>query len=132
MDGRPRTSTALDLTSTVKIFAAVLAANALIALIPGTLTAQTTEDAAAVREQVEAYRLTWNTHDAAAVGSFFTEDADFVMGNLPAVRGRQAERTPVRYARATWVLVREDNEWLITALWVLPSEDDQIIREGEH
>jgi uncharacterized protein (TIGR02246 family) len=35
-----------------------------------------------------------------------------------------------RYARATWLLVRGEDRWLIAALWVLPSEDDRIIRGG--
>ena len=44
----------------------------------------------------------------------------------PALR-----RAPVRYARATWLLARQgDGGWRITALRVLPSEDDQIIRGG--
>ena len=39
----------------------------------------------------------------------------------PALR-----RAPVRYARATWLLARQgDGGWRITALRVLPSEDDR-------
>jgi len=38
--------------------------------------------------------------------------------------------TPVRYARATWVITRKGDEWRIAQLLVLPSEDDQIIRSG--
>ncbi len=34
----------------------------------------------------------------------------------------------VRYARATWLLVREEGRWLIAALRVLPSDFDQITR----
>ncbi|HER19546.1 MAG TPA: SgcJ/EcaC family oxidoreductase [Chromatiales bacterium] len=45
-----------------------------------------------------------------------------------AARQADSEPSPVRYARATWVLVREDGEWLIAALRVLPSEEDRIIR----
>lgn len=37
---------------------------------------------------------------------------------------------PVRQARATWVVVREDGKWLIAALRVLPSEDDRVMRES--
>jgi len=37
---------------------------------------------------------------------------------------------PTRQARATWVLLREDGEWIIAALRVLPSEDDHVIRES--
>lgn len=39
--------------------------------------------------------------------------------------------SPVRRARATWVVAREDGSWLIAALRVLPSEDDRVIREHE-
>lgn len=38
---------------------------------------------------------------------------------------------PVRRARATWVVIREDGDWLIAALRVLPSEDDRVVREHE-
>ncbi len=38
------------------------------------------------------------------------------------------EPPPIRYARATWVIVREESEWLIASLRVLPSEDDHVIR----
>lgn len=38
---------------------------------------------------------------------------------------------PVRVTRATWVVVREDGEWLIAALRVLPSEYDRVIRESD-
>ncbi len=43
-----------------------------------------------------------------------------------------AQPLPVRYTRATWLLAREDESvgWLISAVWVLPSEEDDIIREG--
>jgi len=35
---------------------------------------------------------------------------------------------PARAARATWVVRREDGKWLVAALWVLPSEDDRVLR----
>jgi uncharacterized protein (TIGR02246 family) len=43
-----------------------------------------------------------------------------------------AEPAPVRYTRATWLLARdgEGARWLLSAVWVLPSEEDDIIREG--
>jgi uncharacterized protein (TIGR02246 family) len=43
-----------------------------------------------------------------------------------------AQPMPVRYTRATWLLARdgEGAAWLITAAWVLPSEEDDIIRGG--
>jgi uncharacterized protein (TIGR02246 family) len=39
-------------------------------------------------------------------------------------------RPPVRYARATWIVTRAAGAWRIAALWLLPSEDDVIIRSG--
>jgi len=44
----------------------------------------------------------------------------------------EGERLPIRYARATWIVVREDGEWLVSSLWVLPSEEDHIIRSDAH
>jgi uncharacterized protein (TIGR02246 family) len=43
----------------------------------------------------------------------------------------EARELPVRYGRATWVIVRGDDQWLITAQRVLPSEDDRLGRGGE-
>lgn len=51
--------------------------------------AQTPEDSASVSEFVEAYQHTFNTHDPSALAAFFTEDADFLMFNLPEIQGRQ-------------------------------------------
>jgi uncharacterized protein (TIGR02246 family) len=48
-----------------------------------------------------------------------------------AVFGTEEQLLPVRRTRATWVVVREDGDWLIAALRVLPSEDDRVIREHE-
>jgi uncharacterized protein (TIGR02246 family) len=44
-----------------------------------------------------------------------------------AVQQADAE-PPIRYARATWVIVHKAGEWLISALRVLPSEEDHVIR----
>ncbi len=44
-----------------------------------------------------------------------------------AVQQTDAE-PPIRYARATWVVVRKAGKWLISALRVLPSEEDHVIR----
>lgn len=43
-----------------------------------------------VRVWVDAYEKTWNTHDASAVAAFFSEDADFIVGNGPRIVGRDA------------------------------------------
>jgi hypothetical protein len=43
-----------------------------------------------------------------------------------------AQPMPVRHTRATWLLAHEGDgaAWLITAVWVLPSEEDDITRGG--
>jgi uncharacterized protein (TIGR02246 family) len=45
-------------------------------------------DSTAVLKQVEKYQNVWNTHDVTALAVFFTEDADFIMGNMPLINGR--------------------------------------------
>ena len=134
------------------------------------------EDSSAVLTQVEKYQSVWNTHDAAALSLFFTEDADFIMGNMPLINGRdgiknwwqnyfnkqeperrltitvnslriiapdvalvnvatttggqntRGEKLKSKKARGTWVLLRKDGDWLITAMRGMPTEEDQIIR----
>lgn len=143
-----------------------------------TTVAQTAEDTAAVHKQFEEYLNTFNTRDATALAKFFAEDADFIMGNLPQLIGRQAienwwrnyfarqepgrkgafilksirfitanvalvnietitggqDKNGVelrsRKARGTWVLHRQNGEWLITAMRGMPSLEDRIIRGG--
>lgn len=80
----------LKLGSIVSIATIVIAAGVVITAVPNLLAAQTAEDSVAIRARVEAYRNAWNTHESAAVAEFFTKDADFVMGNLPVIRGQQA------------------------------------------
>lgn len=58
---------------------------------------------------------------------------DVILLNLTATGDRASStdaRRPVRYARATWIVTRAAGEWRIAALWLLPSEDDVIIRSG--
>ncbi len=133
------------------------------------------KDSTEVLTQVEKYRKVWNTHDAAALALFFTEDADFIMGNLPLINGRdgiqnwwqnyfngqepergltitvnslriiapdvalvnvatttggqetQGEKLKSRKARGTWLLQRQNGNWLITAICGMPTERDSII-----
>ncbi len=59
-------------------------------LAPGATSAQAATDSVALRARIDAYRTVWNTHDASAVSAFFSENADFVMGNQPEAVGRQA------------------------------------------
>jgi uncharacterized protein (TIGR02246 family) len=130
-----------------------------------------------IRGFIDAYEDAFNSHDPPTVSAFYRDDADLVVRNGPVTHGRQAieewwakyfaearpyrailivndirmvtpdvalinlvatgaaaepapRQAPVRYARATWLLTRQDGGWLIAALWVLPSEDDRIIRGG--
>lgn len=130
-----------------------------------------------LRAFVKAYEDTFDRHDADALTAFYRDDADIIVRNLPVIHGGRAirewwaayfgqprpyrvlliiegirmmsdnvalldftatgklseatdELLPVRTARATWVVVREDGEWHIAALRVLPSEDDRVVRES--
>jgi uncharacterized protein (TIGR02246 family) len=131
-----------------------------------------------IRGFAAAYEDALNTHDAGTVSAFYTDDAELIVRDSPVISGRAAIRawwrayfgeprpyralliideirmiapdvalvnitatgaftqqaadqlTPVRYARATWVLTREAGEWRIAELLVLPGEDDRIIRSG--
>ena len=76
--------------SAVSMAATIIITSILVAALPIMTSAQTEKDSAAVRAQIEAYRNAWNTHESDAIAGFFTEDADMVMGNLPAAHGRQA------------------------------------------
>lgn len=60
--------------------------NACIAPAPAT----TEETARDVRAWIYAYEKTWNTHEAAAVASFYSDDADFIAGSGPRIVGRDA------------------------------------------
>jgi uncharacterized protein (TIGR02246 family) len=68
----------------------IIAASIIISAFLSLLDAQTIEDSAAVRRQFAEYTHTFNTRNPTALAAFFTEDADFVMGNLPELHGRQA------------------------------------------
>jgi uncharacterized protein (TIGR02246 family) len=131
-----------------------------------------------LRALVAAYEDTYDRHDPEGLTAFYRDDADIIVRNSPVIHGTQAIREfwrtyfsqprpfrvlliideikmlsdnvallnftatgatseamdqllPVRRARATWVVVREDGDWLIAALRVLPSKDDRVIREHE-
>jgi len=141
-----------------------------------------------IRALVHDYERAFDTHDPAAISEFYTDNANIMVRNLPAINGRQAildwwriyfsesrasgldseawfnlmrsiliiddinmitpdiarinitataaakkpvtKQSPLRYARATWVVAREAGEWKIAALWVLPGEEDRIIRKS--
>lgn len=167
---RPGVPRALATTLTV------LATTPLAALVPGVTGAQETPaDSVAVSAEIDAYRHAWDTHDASALGAFFADDADLVMGNQPEARGRQAvvawwrgyfsnqeperhllldvhslrfvtadvavvtvttttggpdaqgEELPARRFRGTWVLHRMRGAWRISAMRGEPTEDDQVV-----
>ena len=157
----------------------IIAAGVFTAGFSSIAVAQTVEDSVSVYEFVDAYQQTIRTHDPVALAAFFTEDADFVMYNLPRVRGRQAienwwrdfwrsrfnrqeperkgtfnihsarflaadiaevnvESTTggrdslgaelqTRKARGTWLLHRQNGNWLISAMLGMPTEKDSII-----
>ena len=88
--GLNRLSSLPKLGEIVSVATIVIAAGVVITAFPGLPAAQTGEDSVAVRTLIDEYRSAWNTHESAAVAEFFTKDADFVMGNLPAIRGQQA------------------------------------------
>jgi uncharacterized protein (TIGR02246 family) len=73
-----------------KVTAKVMTISLIFATFSGPVAAQTDEDSASVYEFVEAYQHTFGTRDPVALAEFFTEDADFLMFNLPEIRGREA------------------------------------------
>lgn len=85
-----RLSSMLNFVGAIKTKALIITLYVLISGFSNMAVAQTVEDSASVYEFVEAYQRTINTHDPAALAAFFTEDADFVMFNLPGIQGRQA------------------------------------------
>ena len=52
--------------------------------------AQSSDPPQNLRETVNRYVAAWNTHDPGTLASFFTADADMIMGNGPLLRGRPA------------------------------------------
>lgn len=176
MNGTPAgRASILTLARLVVVSLMTIAASGLAPGPCGSAAAQDVDDSAAIRARVEAYLNTWNTHDASTLAAFFTEDADFVMGNLPALRGRpeirqswqhyferqEPERRltlevgPVRFIaanvavmnvatttgghseqgqelrerkfRGTWLWQRQNDTWLIAAMLGLPDEGDRVV-----
>jgi uncharacterized protein (TIGR02246 family) len=70
--------------------AAIITTIVVFAVFPSRIAAETYEDSTSVYKQIERYQVIWNTHDAAALAELFAEDADFIMGNQPLIRGRKA------------------------------------------
>lgn len=52
--------------------------------------AQAVADSSTLRAYVMSYQIAMATHDPTVVAAFFSEDADLVPGNLPALQGRGA------------------------------------------
>jgi uncharacterized protein (TIGR02246 family) len=84
-----RLSSTLRFESVEIMTVSMIAINILIVTFSNMAVAQTDGDSAAVYEQIETYQSAWNTHDATALAVFFKEDADFIMGNQPLIRGRE-------------------------------------------
>lgn len=174
----PRSSGTRWFAGGLKLPAAMVTASVLITGFPCAAGAQTSEDSVAVRALVEAYRTTWNEHDPSVLATFFTQDADMIMGSDPVAPGREAiqgwwrnyfaRQEPERHvaidvhalrlitpdvavfnvvtttggrnaqgdglksrkARGTWVVVRQNGMWRISAMRGMPTEDDRIIRGG--
>jgi ketosteroid isomerase-like protein len=68
----------------------IIALSIVATALPGVVMAQVVADSAALHEYVERYQHAMSTHDPTAVAAFFSEDADRVPGNLPALHGRAA------------------------------------------
>lgn len=86
----PKSSGARRSGRSTTVPATVVAAVVLLAGVPGAAAAQTSRDSVAVRAFVQAYRTIWNGHDPSALATFFTEDADMIMGIDPVALGRGA------------------------------------------
>ena len=87
----------------VTVAAAVVCVSIATVWTPGPASAQTPEDSAAIRARIDAYLGAWDAHDAPALATFFSPDADLVMGNQPEARGRGA-------IQASWGAYFENQE----------------------
>lgn len=74
----------------VKRMVTIAATSTLVAWFPGAAAAQTSGDSVAVAALVEEYLTSWNEHDPSALATFFTQDADMIMGSDPVALGRGA------------------------------------------
>ncbi|HKI89775.1 MAG TPA: nuclear transport factor 2 family protein [Draconibacterium sp.] len=158
---------------------AIIAVSIISIASPVKLSAQSEKDSVAVKDFINMYQRTYNTHDPVAFAKFYTEDADFLMFTLPEIHGRQAienfwrrywqsnfnrqepERRGTftlnslrflannvavanvetitggkdslgvelqsRKARGTWLMQRQNSDWLISAISGMPTERDSII-----
>lgn len=89
MSGKASMSSMVGLAGVLPLSAATVVVSVFSAWTPMAAAGQAVEDSAAIRGRMEAYLGVWDAHDAAALGAFFAEDADVVMGNQPGARGRQ-------------------------------------------
>lgn len=175
MSGKPAMRSSILKLARLVVSVTTIAIGGFVPGLPGVAAAQDVDDSATIRARIEAYRSVWNTHDPSALAAFFTEDADFVMGNLPTVRGRQeiqhwwqdyferqeperrltldvgpvrfvaadvavvnvgtttggrnddGQELPARKFRGTWLLRRQSDIWLVAAMLGLPDEGDRVI-----
>lgn len=78
------------LANFVKTCGGIISVSLIILGFPSTAAAQTGRDSADVMAQVEKYKSVWDEHYPATLSEFYTEDADFIMGNQPLLYGRKA------------------------------------------
>ena len=64
-----------------------VAAVMLVSLSGVAVRAQPADVSSALRNRVEAFQAAWNSHDAAGVAAFFTDDADQIMGDGATTSG---------------------------------------------
>jgi uncharacterized protein (TIGR02246 family) len=90
MGEKASTSPVVRLGRVVSVCAGTVALGVLSVWTPAAAAGQAAGDFAAIRARIETYlAAAWDAHDASALGAIFTEDADLVMGNLPAAWGRR-------------------------------------------
>lgn len=90
------------------------------------------------REAIQAWWRTYFAEPRPYRAVYIIDDIRLVTSDVALINftvtgaavGPTAQPVPARYTRATWLLLRggADDGWLITAVWVLPSREDDIIR----
>jgi uncharacterized protein (TIGR02246 family) len=70
------------------------------------------------------------TIDVVATRAIGTDVALVNVRTTTGGRTREGLELLPRRARGTWILVRQDGEWLISAMRGMPTEQDRLIREG--
>lgn len=74
----------------MKLRGIIIALGIVATAFPNVVLAQAVADTATLNEYVASYQKAMSTQDPTVVAAFFSEDADLVPGNLPALQGREA------------------------------------------